>query len=179
MPESPPFRTVIRDLFPPNLPQSDAQVVFNAVRSFEEAFNSAYFRESILGFNGVPMGFSFNHGLDNAGIFQKLLRAREIDGNRELFTADLYLRFIPGVSPDGTIGYVTHYSRTINTYGYYIHALPHASLAAHFAHEWTHVLDFRHPVHTHGDHEHDATVPYAVENIVRRYLLLKEEGIIG
>lgn len=172
------FNVVIRELWPPNLPPDYVTRISNATLAFQEAFRSNWFRTVVCGFGGLATGFYANFGLNNIGIYNKLLGADELQGNIQHGTADLFLRIIPGSSPDNrTIGYVTHYSKVINTYGYFINHLSHAELSAHFAHEWTHVLGFRHPVND-GTNEDDLdrTVPYAIEHMVAFYLKERAAG---
>lgn len=178
MPANPPFNVAIRQLYAPGLAPDGVTRVESAISDFGNVFNTDHFKDRILQFGGSSFGFSFNYGLDNNGVYQKLMAAIELQGNMAPHTADLYIRIIPGPSPDGrTIGYVTNYSKVINTYGAFVYSLPHAALAAHFAHEWTHVLGFRHPVNVGTNYDVvRTTVPYAVEEIVDDILVRREQG---
>lgn len=177
----PPFRAIIRDMYAPGLSAEGTAKVRTAVQSFEEAFNSDFFRDAICSFGAPDGGFLFNAGLTANGVYERLITAMELQGNKERYVADLNLRIIPGLSPDGrTIGYVTNYSKVINTYAHFVLTLSLPALAAHFAHEWTHVLGFFHPLNMGSNTEVvKKTVPYAVEHMVERYLAEKQGGVIG
>ena len=96
----------------------------------------------------------------------------EENGNIQTFVADLNLNVIIGKPDDGrTIGYIENNSNIIHTYSYFINTLENPSLSAHFAHEWSHMLGFKHPIDTGTNQTYlSRTIPYAIGKIVQTYL---------
>lgn len=171
------FRVVIRSLTPADLDPELKEKTIKAVYFFEDAVKSQFFKDAVLSFNNSADGFNkrYNLGLNNRGVYLRIINAIEEKGNIEKFTADLHLNIIDGRSLDGrTIGYVENHSKIIHTYSDFIYELTTPQLSGHFAHEWTHLLGFRHPVDTGTNAAFLArTIPYAIEHIVRSYLDIK------
>lgn len=171
MPTADQFRVIIRSLEPSNLPTDAKYKIALSAQFFESAFRSDYFRERVVNFGSSSKGFSHAFGRSNSEIYERLVRAKENTGNVELYTADLYLKFLPGSGPgNGEIGFVNPNTRTINTYRAYLDAMNVGRLAAHFAHEWTHVMGYAHPEYLHEYEESLLkTIPYAIQKIVMDY----------
>lgn len=180
--ESEVFRVVIREIVPENLENELRQRIIEAIRFFEEAFKSNFIRDSVLNFNSTSNGFNntYNLGLNNQEIYYKLINAVEIEGNVEREIADLFLVILPENSPDGrTIGFVNNNSRYINTYKQFLLSLPFAELAGHFAHEWSHLLGFNHPLDTGTNGAYlSQTVPYALKNMVETYVIQRQHDFM-
>lgn len=168
------FQVSIRNLSPSDLKPYYKDKIVQSVFYFENAVKSDYFIRTVLQFNNSENGFNqrYNLGLNNKGIYLKIINAVEENGNVERYVADLNLNLITGKHPDGrTIGFVENNSKIIHTYSNFIESLSKSKLSAHFAHEWCHLLGFKHPIDTGTNAIYLArTVPYAVENIVRTYL---------
>lgn len=168
------FKVVIRSLTPVDLDSELKYNITQAVYYFEDSIKSQYFKDSVLSFNNSDEGFNkrYSLGLNNKDIYSKIINAFEVNGNIERFTADLFLNVIHGRSiNERTIGFVENYSRIINTYSAFITELTKPQLSGHFAHEWSHLLGFGHPSDTGTNYPYlSRTVPYAIANIVTKYL---------
>lgn len=168
------FQVSIRAITPIDLKLELKDKITQSVFYFEDAVKSLYFKDAILNFYNSENGFNqrYNLGLNNKGVYFKIVNAIEENGNIERYVADLYLNVLKGKNPDGrTIGFVENNSRIIHTYSDFIILLSKPRLSAHFAHEWTHLLGFKHPIDTGTNAAFLArTVPYAIEKIVRTYL---------
>lgn len=178
MPEAEIFRVIIRELNPQPVPDNSKTRITDAIRFFEEAFKSNFFKESVENFGGKATGFNkkYNMGLSNKKIYKKLINAVEVNGNVESLTADLFLNVVMTASPDGrSIGYTENNSKIIHTYNEYILSMSLPALSGHFAHEWTHLLGFKHPIDTGRNAAYlSKTIPYAIEDIVEAYVVQRQ-----
>lgn len=168
------FQVSLRKLTPLDLESEFKDKITQSVFYFEDAIKSEYFKHSVLEFYGSDNGFNqrYNLGLNNRGVYLKIINAVEENGNIERYVADLYLNVLSGKHTDGrTIGFVENNSKIIHTYSDFISSSSKSRLSAHFAHEWTHLLGFRHPIDTGTNAAFlSRTIPYAVEKIVQSYL---------
>jgi hypothetical protein len=151
-----------------DLPEHSRNTIITAIRFFEDAFKSNFFRESILSFN---FNKKYNLGLTNEQIYYRLMLASEINGNVAYNTADLFLEMLFEPGDGRTIGFVRSNTNIICTYYQFLASLDIAKLTGHFAHEWTHLLGFGHPIDTGLNLAYlKKTVPYAVMDIVEAYV---------
>lgn len=172
------FRVKLRTLQPDSITDAEKTIIIDSLRYFEDAFKSNYLKNEVLNFGNESSGFNsaYNLGLNNNEVYMKLIAAAENTGNIEHNVADLNLYIIPEPSPDGkTIGYVEDHSKIIYTYKQFITSFAIEKLSGHFAHEWTHLLGFKHPPATGMNEAYlSTTIPFAIGNLVELYVKQKQ-----
>jgi hypothetical protein len=136
----------------------------NARRLMEAALNSEALKQKVLAhtWNGKPQ-FLWNQGKSNEEVYDSIRNALEVDFGQEPFVAEFNNRHY--YMGNGVVGSVAIGNPWINTNTYYIRddsSFTDADLAGHLAHEWLHLLNYRHGRRS----PHKGTVPYDVGYMV-------------
>ncbi|MFI5172310.1 MAG: hypothetical protein ACHQFW_07955 [Chitinophagales bacterium] len=142
----------------------DIQKATEALYIFQNVFNSQSFLNRILNFN-LPVGFLDYDNRTNLQILNALLEGKEWWEDEADEIASLTLILDMSTSPnDNIVGYTLSNDDSIYTYADKFDNMLKSELAAHYAHEYCHLIGFDDIEAQSGDFYF--SVPYAVQKIV-------------